>query len=454
MLINRFLGTEELPVQAQNHMRLFLSLSMMIGFLTSLSSTFYILFVIDKIGFALAALTSSIMLLTQVVFDYPSGSFGDWIGQRWVLATAFIFYGIAFFQLAVAQSFLDFAIIGVINGLGNAQSSGTFETWLDNNYRKVVGDADPDRKIYGFTMTRIGSMNNLTLAASFLAGGTLATIFSRQSVFLLQFGLVLIVIVLILVFLKDIQTDEELDSFSESKSISGYFGFLKGGIKFLFSSKAIFLFLVGTSIYNVTWMIWGNLILFPIYFGYTGSDALASILRTLLFLIGIPFGLIMANVSKRFSSDSLPYFLFFQTILFFPSFIALTYLNPPINEFNWLGVICTFILLSVLVGTLFTIGTTLQQRIILDLVPSENRNAVYSLMPTIFAIFGIPVLPFAGTIVENFGLAGGIMTAGIVSLLGSLLISLGLHLRKTSFKLSIRRTMDSAEGIINPVYVE
>jgi hypothetical protein len=50
MLINRFLGTEELPVQAQNHMRLFLSLSMMIGFLTSLSSTFYILFVIDKIG--------------------------------------------------------------------------------------------------------------------------------------------------------------------------------------------------------------------------------------------------------------------------------------------------------------------------------------------------------------------------------------------------------------------
>ena len=99
MLINKILGTQELPVQAQYYMRTFLYLSMIISFLESLSSTFYILYSIDHIGFALTAVCTSLMLATQLLFDYPSGSLGDWIGQRWVLTMAYIFYGISFIFL-------------------------------------------------------------------------------------------------------------------------------------------------------------------------------------------------------------------------------------------------------------------------------------------------------------------------------------------------------------------
>ncbi|MHA2203501.1 MAG: MFS transporter [Candidatus Hodarchaeales archaeon] len=405
-------------------------LSMIISFLASLSSTFYVLFSIDHIGFALTAVCTSIMLATQLLFDYPSGSLGDWIGQRWVLAIAFAFYGISFLFLFSAQTMLDFAFIAIINGFGNAQSSGAFATWVDNNYRVAVGEADLDRKIYGFSTSRVNSLNNFALAASFLIGGTMATLVSRRIVFAIQFGLTIIIIFLILIYLRDIKINIEASvetSELKSSKVSNYFMYLKGGIKFLFSSKAAFLFLIGNAIFSVTWMIWGGLVLFPLYFGYTGTDALAGLLRTSLFLAGIPLSFYIANLNKRISNERLPTFLFLSTISFFPPFILLTLLMPPTNEFNLLGIAITFFFLWTVVGTVFNIAQTLIQRIMIDFVPSENRNSIYSLMPTIFSLIGIPVVPLAGIIIEKFGLAAGIFSASIVCVIGSILISLGVH---------------------------
>ena len=388
LIIDSLLGAKELPEHTQSHMRSVLALIMAISFLMSLSDTFYVLFVIDNIGFTLAATSTSVMLLTQLIFDYPSGSLGDWIGQRWVLAIAFICYNINFLLLLEASTFNDFLLIGIINGFGNAQSSGAFDTWIDNNYRKTVGDDDPERRTYGFTMSRINSMNSLTLGASFLLGGILATEISREFVFAVQLGLCMIVILLIILFIKDIELDEEdevtkatkkINGYQNNKEkINGYFSLLIGGIKFLFQSKRVFFFIIGLSIYRATWLIWGNLILFPLYFGYTGSDIGASTLRTTLFFVGIPTGFFMANVSKKIGNERFSIVIFLQLLTFFPSFILLTYFVPISNEFNLIGIIGTFILLATLVGLLFNLGNTLAQRILLDLVPSENRNSVYS----------------------------------------------------------------------------
>ena len=303
MLINSLLGTKELPKEAQAHMRSVLSLSMILSFLLSLSSTFYIIFVIDNIGFTLAAVSTSVMLMTQLIFDYPSGSLGDWIGQRWVLAIAFVCYSLQLLLLIQAHTFADFVLISIISGFGNAQSSGAFETWIDNNYRKAVGNADSERRIYGFIMSRVGSLNNLALGASFLIGGALSTEISRRFVFTLQFGLSLIVILLILIFVKDIKTEHKDNLNNGEISKNGYIAQLTGGIKFLFRNKLTFFFMIGLSMYNVVWLIWGNLILFPIYYGYTGSDVLASTLRTILFFVGIPISFFMANVIKKIKNE-------------------------------------------------------------------------------------------------------------------------------------------------------
>ncbi|MFX0171747.1 MAG: hypothetical protein ACFE9L_07495 [Candidatus Hodarchaeota archaeon] len=69
MFINNFLGTKQLPEKAQHLFRSFLLLSFVTSFLFNLSSTFYILYAIDNIGFTLAALMTSMMLLAQVLFD-------------------------------------------------------------------------------------------------------------------------------------------------------------------------------------------------------------------------------------------------------------------------------------------------------------------------------------------------------------------------------------------------
>ena len=139
MLIDSLLGTEKLPEQAQSHMRSVLTLIMTISFLMSLSNTFYVLFVIDKIGFTLAATSTSVMLLTQLIFDYPSGSLGDWIGQRWVLAIAFLCYNINFLLILQASTFNDFLLIGIINAVYELFILGWSETCLQAPEFIIVG---------------------------------------------------------------------------------------------------------------------------------------------------------------------------------------------------------------------------------------------------------------------------------------------------------------------------
>jgi MFS family permease len=431
MFINNFLGTKQLPEQAQHLFRSFLLLSFVTSFLFNLSSTFYILYAIANIGFTLAAVMTSIMLLAQVLFDYPSGSLGDWIGQRWVLTIAVISYSIGYIFLLIAQSVTSFLIIGFIFGFGNAQFSGALSSWLDSNYQLVALDVDTERKTYGFAMSRIATLDNIALSSAFLIGGALATVISRQFVFFIQACLSLIVILAILALVKDIKRKK---SESEKEdSLQNYISFLKGGFSFLFSSKIAFFFIVGWALYNVTWLIWGSLILFPLYFGYSGSDSVASILRTLIFLIGIPIGIYNANTSKRISNDKFPYMIILQLLLFFPGYVILTTIIPPTNELNIMGLIFTLILQNSLVSFLFRLANILRQRIMVDLVPSEYRTAIYSLIPTIISLIGIPVLPIVGKIIEDFGITAGIAIAGGVSLFGaiSLFISIYLMKRKT-----------------------
>jgi len=432
MFINNFLGIKQLPERAQFYFRSFLLLRFITSFLFNLSSTFYILYAIDNIGFTLAAVMTSIMLLAQVLFDYPSGSLGDWIGQRWVLTIAVISFSIGYYFLIIAQSVSSFFIIGFIFGFGNAQFSGALASWLDNNYQSVVLNVDTERKTYGFAMSRIATLDNIALASAFLVGGALATVISRQFVFFVQVCFSLIVILAILTLVKDIKK-KKVES-KKKDSFQNYFNFLKGGVSFLFSSKIAFFFIIGWSLYNVTWLIWGNLILFPLYFGYSGSDSVASVLRTLIFLIGIPIGIYNANASKKISNDKFPLFIILQLLIFFPGYVILTTLIPPKNELNILGFILTLILQNSLISFLFRLASILRQRIMVDLVPSEHRNAIYSLIPTIIALIGIPVLPIAGKIIEDFGMTAGIAIAGVVSLIGAASLFLSIYLMKKETK--------------------
>ncbi|MFX0139399.1 MAG: MFS transporter, partial [Candidatus Hodarchaeota archaeon] len=336
MYLNRFINVHILPEQAQLLIQKYLFIFLLNSLIQNLASTFFILFVISKVGFAKAGVIMSIMLFFQLLIDYPSGSLGDWIGQRWVFALAYSLYGMAYYILFLSQSFTDFVIVAIFFGFANAQASGTLSSWRDNNYQKLVSkDLDPERKNFGFTLARIESLNMIILALTFIIGGIMATVISREIVFLLQSILSFFTISLILVLLQDIKIDH-LDREEKKTKTEGYFYYLKGGIQFLLSSKVTFLFLIGLSIYTVTWYIWGSLLLFPIYFGYSGSDGVTGILRTIIYVNGVLIRIyVVSSLSQRFSVNKIPTLLLGHLVLFFPGLLILLHYLPPQDAFNF-----------------------------------------------------------------------------------------------------------------------
>ena len=215
-------------------------------------------------------------------------------------------------------------------------------------------------------------------------------------------------------------------------SSSNFLTFLLGGFKFLVSSKSTFFFLMGMSLIYAALNVWGSLILFPIYFGYTGSDGLASLFRTIMFFVGIPIGIYMAKISQKFPNTKLPFFDFLITLIYYLPFFILLAFIPPADELNLPGAILTALLLTIGVNCIYDIAETLRGRTMVDLVPSEFRNSVYSLIPTLTSIFGIFTLPIAGSLIEQYGLNLGIVVPLVLSFFGATGIYFSQYFRNSN----------------------
>ncbi len=414
-LLNQFLGIVEIPKDAQYFIRNFVILSAIAGFVSLLSSTFWILFIIEKINFAQASFVISFTLFIQMLFDYPSGSLADWIGQRWVLFFTYICWGIGLVLMIFATSFPMFLLIGAINGMGSAQFSGTLDTWLENNYQKTIGKNDPERKIYGFSRQRFLTINRITSALSYMVGGFLASTISREFVFLVQGIAMGFLVIFILMIVKNYKEEKivELSRSENTKKNKSYLSYLKCGIHITLSSKAIFCLIMAISFFFAAFSIWGRLLLLPVYFGYTGSDEFAATLRTIIYVNGIWISLITAKFNNRIRNEKVSIITLLLIIGFFPGYILLTSLIPPENKLNIVACLIVIVLMNGLIPTFADLVTVLRQRIMIDLIPTESRNSIYSLQPTIAAIIGIILLPITGYLVQNYGITAGIGVAAL-----------------------------------------
>ncbi|MFW9917550.1 MAG: hypothetical protein ACFFGZ_18265, partial [Candidatus Thorarchaeota archaeon] len=81
-------------------------------FVFTLSETFYVLFVLDSVGWARLGVLLAVSFLLQSVLDYPSGALGDWVGQKWVLFLALETFGISFAIVAFTNP-ISFEILFV-----------------------------------------------------------------------------------------------------------------------------------------------------------------------------------------------------------------------------------------------------------------------------------------------------------------------------------------------------
>ena len=164
------------------------------------------------------------------------------------------------------------------------------------------------------------------------------------------------------------------------------------------------------------------MLLFPLFFAYKGSDIAISIMRTIIWIIIIPLHLYMATLSKKISNKRLSIAMAFHALLLFSGWLVIITLIPIENNFNLLGMLGVMSVAISINGTLLAILMILRSRILLDIVPDKFRNSVYSLIPSLVALFGIPIIPIVGVIVELYGLASGIIISLAIAIIASICI--------------------------------
>ncbi|TFH03553.1 MAG: hypothetical protein E4H14_16570, partial [Candidatus Thorarchaeota archaeon] len=142
-----------------------LSLFMQVAFV--ISTTYYLIFVAEAlgnndflVGMTYVGILVIVEMVVQTLFDYPTGVIGDWLGQRYILATAFMTYAIAFCLVSLVTTttpFLLLVLIYALTGFAGSQQSGAMESWFDNNWRVTMPE-DSERKEYGVFQGKIGML--------------------------------------------------------------------------------------------------------------------------------------------------------------------------------------------------------------------------------------------------------------------------------------------------------
>jgi MFS family permease len=422
-----FFGLNEYSTQTRSLIRNYVIVTTVYYIATSLSSTFLLLFLIDELGYKQASIIITVRIISQMIIDYPSGSLGDWIGQKWVLIIAGIFNCITFYFLFLADAFIEYLIGFITLGIARAQESGAFSSWLDNNYKLMETIADPDRKNFGFTKSRLYTLLVFTLGLAYAIGGSLSSLTSRRFVFLLQIILTMISIGFFYILIDDKRRiTEHSQQFTQNREAESFTATLKAGMKFLVSGKIPFFFIMGYSMFLAAWTLWVSLFLWPISFGYTGSDAKLSSIFSIGFFVGGSIEIIMANISKKVSNKNFPRLILLHNFIYF-SFIVLLLISPPKDEFNLMIYLLLIFFELLFNRTIWPIALTIYNRVVLDLVPSNIRNSIYSLIPTIVNLMAIPFLMILGTLIETYSLTLGLLLVLFFALFATLFLFIAFH---------------------------
>ncbi|MDF1537859.1 MAG: hypothetical protein P1Q69_03045 [Candidatus Thorarchaeota archaeon] len=95
-----------------------------------ISSTFFMIFVAEAVGggdyiqgLGIVGGLVVLQMAVSTLLDYPTGALADLLGQRFILASAFLTYGIAFFIVSLVTSSTSLMLLVAIYALqGFAQS--------------------------------------------------------------------------------------------------------------------------------------------------------------------------------------------------------------------------------------------------------------------------------------------------------------------------------------------
>ncbi len=131
-------------------------------------SAIWVLFYLRFTNYAGVGILETIMILTTVLGEIPTGAIADMLGKKYTLTLAMLFAFIGNLIMGVSPSFF-FLILGVIAAsLGGVLTSGTTEALV---YDSLL--TTKDEKSYQKILGNISSIKMIALAISSIVGGFL-----------------------------------------------------------------------------------------------------------------------------------------------------------------------------------------------------------------------------------------------------------------------------------------
>ena len=456
-IIARFFGLQQPTDKALWLVRTMVLLMPTMAATFMISTTFWMIFIATSLGggdlmagLPLIGVLVIIQLVIRTVLDYPSGALGDYIGQRYVIATALTCYAIGFWLTSTVDTgtpYIVFVAIYVVLGVGQSQESGAWAAWFDNNYR-VAMPHDKDRKMYGVMQGRSGMIFQIVSTLVLLPGAWLAVAYTERWVFRFQGILCLFLALIVLRVIRDFPEAQALRK-KQNASSGGYSRVLVDGLKFVGSSRFVFFIFMGETVLFATGILWWEIILFPFYFTYLLSYIGISGFRTLVFIPNVASQERSGIWSRRFDPVKwIPRLrlLQFCGFVFYVLLSATTFIfKPPAPEeahmimvFIPLTSIALFevpaesVIPLTLIFMIFLLGDflgafadVLTQRVLIDVIPNRIRNSLYSLRPALAILCAVPLIWFFSVFLPAYGFGLTFALVAIVALVGSALIKVG-----------------------------
>jgi len=454
--VTTYFGLKDAKPEVVRLAGIYTSLALFMNIAFAISTTFYLIFVAEAlgnndflVGMTYVGILVIVQMVVQTVFDYPTGVIGDWLGQRYILATAFLTYTVAFFLVSLVTTttpFLLLVLIYALMGFASSQQSGAMGSWLDNNWRVSMPE-DNERKEYGVFLGKLGMLFWLTNTLILIPGGILATIFGRPWVFQLQAIMCFVISIISLKLVRNLPDTDELDQ--KRPTMEEYFSLLREGVQYLFSSDYVKYLLVGSMLVNSCISVWSNLILFPMYYSYLLTDVAVASFRTIVMIPLVFYSERSGVWARKYEPKKwIPRFRFLQSAgaLFFWIFAIIMIVFPipppgsPMIDVNLPGTeililrvpidsilpVLIMIIVFFAVGIFFQLAGVLTSRVFVDAIPNRVRNGVYSLFPTVVLLLSIPQIALFGWLI-SISIPLTLILIGIISSMGCLMIRKGLQ---------------------------
>lgn len=424
-LYHRALSITSLNSEAKHFVSRATSLMLVYYFAVMLTNTFLILHALEFVSISELSLILAIQFAIQAIASYPAGAIGDWIGQRWVLFMAALSYSVGFIILSQSFDFTTVLVAFIFVAIAQSQEAGTYIAWFDTNY-KLYTSEDKDRRIYSQFYGKFTMFREILTALSFILGGFFLLFVDRQLMFVIQGVLLLLVSFMLLRFIRD-----HKDLKRDKMNLRVYFRYLRGGITTVAQSRTLRIMVVGLMISGAGWSIWSGLILFPFYASYGVTDAGTALLRSSIFVLGALCTGAAGVLSKRITKLQkwLALSVLTTDVLFFLGIYVMLMYNPSSLVFTLLPFVLVILTFTLAFGPRY-LADVLRPRFYLDVIPDENRNAVYSLIPTLIMIVSIFAVPLGGIVIEVFGLETTLLILALNGLLGSSITAFAIYRHK------------------------